>query len=207
MLLVSQVDRDKWNQRYAKGAFSERTHPSALLAEWIEKLPRGRALDIASGAGRNCLFLAKNGYQVSGVDVSKVGLERAAASARQENLDITWIEHDLDDGLGLQGPFDVVVLFRYLNLELIEQLPSLLVPQGVLIVEEHLVTTEDVHGPKNPPFCVEAGQLRDCIQGLEVLHDREGIVVDPDGRKAALARFIGQRPAVATSYEVRRPTS
>jgi 2-polyprenyl-3-methyl-5-hydroxy-6-metoxy-1,4-benzoquinol methylase len=193
MLTMSQADRDKWNQMYIEGAFSERTHPSALLAEWIDRLPSGSALDIACGAGRNCLFLARHGFSVTGVDVSKVGLDRAAASARQEQLDVTWIEHDLDEGPGVEGTFNVVVLFRYLNLELIEKLPNLLAPKGVLIVEEHLQTSEDVHGPTNPAFCVQAGELRAHLDGLDVMVDEEGIVTDPDGRKAALARFIGRR--------------
>lgn len=194
MTLMSQADRDKWNQRYLEGAFADRTHPSALLAEWIDKLPGGSALDVACGAGRNALFLARNGYEVTGVDGSKIGLERAALSAQSENLDVTWIERDLDDGLGLSGPFDVVVVFRYFNLQLVGQLPDLLAPGGILIVEEHLATEEeDVVGPTNRKFCAQPGELRAHIDGLEVLLDTEGIVIDPDGRKSSSARFIGQR--------------
>ena len=192
---MSQADRDKWNQLYLEGAFSERTHPSALLAEWIDRLPRGKALDLACGAGRNCLFLARHGYDVTGIDVSMVGLERAAASARDEGLNIAWIEQDLDLDLPVEGTFDVIVLFRYVNLQLIGQLPVLLSPGGILIVEEHLSTEEsDVLGPTNPEFLVKPGQLREQIDGLEPLVDEEGIVIDPDGRKAALARFVGKAP-------------
>ena len=50
---MSRADRKKWNERYRAGAFAERTHPSALLEDWIDRLPLGRALDLACGAGRN----------------------------------------------------------------------------------------------------------------------------------------------------------
>ena len=157
---MSKADRVKWDERYRAGAFAERPHPSALLEAWISRLPhgRGRALDLACGAGRNSLFLARHGFEVTGIDVSSEGLKRAAASAAREGLDVTWMRHDLDAGLPVSGPFDVVCLFRYVNPTLIRQLPSLLATGGILMVEEHLATDEHVAGPSNPAFCVQPGR-------------------------------------------------
>ena len=194
---MSKADQAKWDERYRAGAFAERTHPSALLKDWIGRLPsgygcsRGRALDLACGAGRNSLFLARCGFEVTGIDVSSEGLKRAAASAEREGLEVAWIRHDLDDGLTLPGPFDVVCLFRYLNANLIRRLPSLLATDGILMVEEHLATDQPVAGPSNPAFCVQPGELRRLLPGLEVLHQEEGIIADPDGRQVAIARLVG----------------
>jgi len=55
---MSDADRERWNARYAAGEYAARTHPSPLLAAWIDRLPRGRALDVACGLGRNAIHLA-----------------------------------------------------------------------------------------------------------------------------------------------------
>lgn len=222
---MSKADKAKWDERYRAGAFAERTHPSALLEDWISRLPCGRALDLACGAGRNSLFLARHGFEVTGIDVSSEGLKRAAASAEREGLEVTWMRQDLDEGLPLCGPFDVVCLFRYLNADLIRRLPSLLATDGILMVEEHLTTQglspasgrssgatgrmavdagdnliprsrgsatdQPVAGPSNPAFRVQPGELRRLLPGLDVLHQEEGIIADPDGRQVAIARLVG----------------
>lgn len=194
---MSKADQAKWDERYRAGAFAERTHPSALLKDWISRLPsgcgcsRGRALDLACGAGRNSLFLARHGFEVTGIDVSSEGLKRAAASAEREGLEVAWMRHDLDEGLTLPGPFDVVCLFRYLNADVIRRLPSLLATDGILMVEEHLATDQPVRGPSNPAFCVQPGELRRLLPELEVLHHEEGVIADPDGKPVAIARLVG----------------
>ena len=77
---MSADDAERWNARYADGAYAGRTRPSQLLLQW-QRLPRvGRALDVACGAGRNALHLAGLGYQVDAVDVSSAALQRAASA-------------------------------------------------------------------------------------------------------------------------------
>ena len=198
---MSKADRVKWDERYRTGAFAERPHPSVLLEAWVSRLPNGcgrssgRALDLACGAGRNSLFLARHGFEVTGIDVSSEGLKRAAASAEREGLDVTWMRHDLDEGLPVSGPFNVVCLFRYVNPALVRQLPDLLATDGILMVEEHLATDQPVAGPSNPAFCVQPGELRRLLPGLDVLHQEEGIIADPDGRQVAIARLVGSLAA------------
>ena len=189
---MSKTDQVKWDERYRAGAFAERPHPSALLESWVSRLAPGRALDLACGAGRNSLFLARHGFAVTGIDIASEGLKRAAASAKREGLNITWLRHDLDAGLPASGPFEVVCLFRYVNPDLIRRLPGLLAPNGILLVEEHLATDQPVAGPSNPAFCVQPGELRRLLPKLEVLHQEEGIITDPDGRPVAIARLVGQ---------------
>ena len=193
---MSKADQDKWDERYHAGAFAERTHPSALLNEWIARLPPGRALDLACGAGRNALFLARNGFEVTAVDISPAGLERARCSARQTASEIDWRQRDLDEPLNIIGNFQVICLFRYMNQPLIRRLPKLLAPGGVLLVEEHLAADQSqlespIAGPSNPAFLIAPGELPALLDGLTVLHQEEGVVMDPDGRHVALSRFVG----------------
>src|SRR5512137_837356 len=83
-------DRGKWNQRYAGAGLYLGRAPSRFLAEniaLIEGLTPGKtALDIACGEGRNSIFLAKNGFDVTGMDISEEGLVKAEQWAKTDGL-------------------------------------------------------------------------------------------------------------------------
>jgi tellurite methyltransferase len=190
---VSEADRQKWNSRYSQGAFGQRSHPNALLRQWLPELPVGRALDIACGAGRNSLFLAAAGFQVDALDISAAGLRRAASSAQADNLEVNWIEQDLDAGLTSDDHYDLIIMFRYVNLPLLGTLKDRLLPGGYLIVEEHLVTDADVAGPRGSRFRVAPGALAAAAQGMQICCCEESVIVDPDGDQVALSRLVARR--------------
>lgn len=100
---MSAKDRTKWNKRYRDGAYAQGVRPSELLETWIGRIPPGRALDVACGAGRNALYLATRGFSVDAVDISREGLKRARDSARNPGLQVNWVERDLDDPLPLDN--------------------------------------------------------------------------------------------------------
>jgi tellurite methyltransferase len=194
---VSRAERDKWDDRYRSGSYEGRTHPSALLAEWMPKLPRGRALDVACGAGRNALYLAAAGFDVHAVDISSVALERARRSADERALTIRWLGIDLDDDPDSELPnerYGTIVWVRYVNRRLMPALLRRLRPGGYLLCEQHLATTADVVGPKNPVFRLESGELQASTVALDVVFYKEGLVTDPDGRTAALAQLVARMP-------------
>jgi tellurite methyltransferase len=194
---VSRAERDKWDARYRAGAYSEREHPTALLADWLDRSPRGRALDIACGAGRNALFLAAAGYTVDAVDISSAGLERARGTAAERGVDVSWHCVDLEerpDALP-RGPYDLVVWVRYVNAALWPTVLSRLAPGGQLLVEQHLAANVEVVGPTSSAFRLAAGELARAAAELVIVYEHEGLIVDPDGRTAALAQLIARRPA------------
>ena len=202
---MSEADREKWDARYREGAYVERKHPSAMLAEWLprlelDELPR-RALDVASGSGRNALFLARAGWQVDAIDISEVALERLRERAEREGLPVRALACDLEPEdavappLPVAGPYGLVLVIRYTQLSLLGRLAERLAPGGYLLVELHLTTDADVIGPADARFRVAPGTLRRAAEGLEVVHYEEGIVTDPDGRRAALARLLARRRA------------
>ena len=195
---MSATDRQRWNERYRLGAYADREHPSPWLVSCLPRVAAGRALDVACGAGRNALYLAEQGFAVTGVDISGEALARAGASAGARGLTVEWIEHDLEEGLGASGPFDLILLVRYLDLGLLPALCRELAPGGCLVVEEHLATArDDVAGPRNPRFRVVPGALREAAQGVEVVESFEGETDDPDGRPVVLARMLARRPREA----------
>ena len=134
---MSAAERDKWDARYRDGAYESRTHPTALLAEWLPRIPRGRALDVACGAGRNALYLAANGFSVTALDISRVALQRGRAAAAERGLDVEWLYADLDEALESAlpaGPFDLIVWVRYVHRALMPHLLARLAKGGTLHV-------------------------------------------------------------------------
>jgi SAM-dependent methyltransferase len=198
---MSVADRIKWDERYRAGAYAEREHPSALLAEWEPRLPRGRALDVACGAGRNSLFLAATGRAVDAVDISAVALDRARETATTRGLEVRWIEADLEDDPAASLPrewYDLIVLIRYVNSRLLKPLLGRLAPDGVLLCEQHLESHEDVVGPKTTTFRLRRNELLHDVVGQRepgdaVVYYSEGLVTEPDGKLAALARLVLRR--------------
>jgi SAM-dependent methyltransferase len=191
---VSAAERDKWDARYRDGAYEGRSHPTALLATWLPRLPRGRALDVACGAGRNALFLAANGYEVTALDISAVGLDRGRRAAAERGLSVDWHYADLDDperALPV-GPFDLIVWARYVHKTLMPFLIARLAPGGALLCEQHLTTDEPVAGPTSAGFRLAPRELTSSAAGLHIEYSYEGLVVDPDGRFVALAQLIGR---------------
>lgn len=201
---MSEADREKWNARYREGAYETRQHPSELL---VDRLPGlvlpesgGKAIDVACGSGRNSLYLARRGWQVDAVDISETALEQLEDKARAEGLPISCINRDLEQELDVATDFlvadsyDLAIMFRYAHSALVAPLSRALKPGGYLIVESHLVTEADVVGPRGTRHRVAAGELRAAALGLELLVYSEGIVLDPDGRSAAIARMVARRP-------------
>lgn len=192
---MSTAERDKWDARYRDGAYESRTHPTALLAEWLPRLPRGRALDVACGAGRNALYLAASGYAVTALDISGVALERGRRSATERGLTIEWLCADLDDDPARAlpaGPFDLIVWVRYVHRTLLPHLVARLAPGGALLCEQHLLTGQAVAGPTSTQFRLAPGELSAAARGLRIEHSFEGLAADPDGRSVALAQLIGK---------------
>jgi tellurite methyltransferase len=194
---MSDAERNKWNERYRDGAYERRTHPTALLAAWISRLPVGRALDVACGAGRNALYLAANGCRVDALDISDAALARGRQSAAERGLDVNWICVDLDEPPSTTLPkvdYDLIVWVRYIHRDLMPPLVARLKPGGALLCEQHLTSEAAVAGPGNAAFRLKPGELERMARDLRVLHYHEGPIVDPDGRTVALAQLVATAP-------------
>jgi SAM-dependent methyltransferase len=181
---MSDADRDKWERRYAEGSYTPRTHPTPLLD------PRGRALDMACGAGRNALHLAAAGYQVDAMDISTVALAQGAARAAELGVAVNWINVDLDTAELSPDSYDLVVVARYVNRALTNALMASLSEGGHLVYEQHFLTEREVDGPRSQSFRLRPNELLEMFRDLRVLYYREGLMTDRDGRTMALAQLI-----------------
>ena len=187
---MSDADRERWNARYEAGEYATRTYPSALLAAWIDRLPPGRALDVACGRGRNAIHLATNGYAVDAMDSSEVALARARERADAVGVAVNWIEADLERPDIACDAYDVVVIARFLDRALIPRLVDALRPGGHIVYDHHYITPVEVGGPKSRRFRARPNELLERFRALRVLFYEEGLVPDPDGGRMALARLV-----------------
>lgn len=190
---MSELDLSKWNQRYLEDSY-RKNNPVSLVRDWLPKMPPGKALDVACGAGRNSIFLASAGYRVDAIDISPEGLKKARQSASEQGLEVKWIEHDFDRPYSFDSDYDVILVMWYVNLGLLRRLCDCLAPGGILLCEEHLITDEDVIGPGSDNYRVAPGALRDAVAGLELLLYEESIEIgEQDGERVASARVVAKK--------------
>ena len=187
---MSEVDRERWNAKYEAGKYAGRRHPSPLLAAWLDRLPRGRALDVACGIGRNAIHLAAHGYAVDAMDISGVALARACERAAAAGVEVNWIEADLERPDIAHGAYDVIVVARFLDRPLIPRLIDALRPGGHVVYDHHYITPVEVGGPQSHRFRARPNELLERFRALRVLFYEEGITADPDGSRMALARLV-----------------
>lgn len=86
-----------WDERYSSEEYAYGTKPNEFLEANVRHIPKGKLLSIAEGEGRNAVFLAKQGYTVTAVDASLVGLNKARKLAEENGVDIELIHADLAD--------------------------------------------------------------------------------------------------------------
>ena len=131
-----------WDERYAVAEFVYGKEPNRFLAEHYSKLPRGKLLSLAEGEGRNAVFLAAHGYEVTAVDASSVGLDKGRQLAEELGVNVEWIHADLNDfELGLDQWDGIVSIFcplpSSIRRKLYQSLPQALKPGGVFLLEAY----------------------------------------------------------------------
>lgn len=172
---MPDADREKWDARHAEAGPGPAPAP-AWLADHDALLPReGRALDVASGAGRLALWARARGLEVTAIDISGVGLARLRAAAP----DVVAIERDLELEPRLpRGPFDLVTCFHYRQLSLWPAMTAVLGRGGVLVAELLGVANLERHAHPSRRWLADPGELRAAAAGLDVLYADEGWLGD-----------------------------
>jgi tellurite methyltransferase len=179
---------EEWDQRYRAGEQLSAT-PAPLVVEFTSALVPGSALDLASGPGRNALYLAERGWRVTAVDGSPVAIE--LLRGRDPSIDAQLA--DLETGefeIPPQG-FDLVLSCYYFQRSLIPAMQSALRPGGLLIM---IVRLADVGQPQGTPTRAYPGELRAFFDGWRVLRYWEGDRGASDHR-LAVAEVVVQKPA------------
>ena len=167
--------RARWNEKHRK-----RDHdlPSIPLLMYQGRLTKGRALDVAGGLGESAAVLALAGWTVTLVDLSDVAVARAKSRAAELKAEVRVVQGDALR-LPFRGPFDTIVVSRFLERRIAGELLRLLAPGGTLFCEQPMSGIRE-------EYCVKPGEFARIFGSLEVVVDRV------DGDRSV---YIGRRRA------------
>lgn len=185
-----------WDERFRSGEYPRDPDPSPVLERYVGTFPEGRALDIATGTGRNAVFLAERGYEVDAVDRSREGLRIARENARGRGVEdrLEWIRADVPNYAFPEAAYDVITISYYRAVDRFPDVKEALAPGGVLYVEHHLRTVDDLStGPSSDRYRFASNELLHACLDLTVLHYQEATEVREDGRRSATARALARK--------------
>lgn len=186
---MSEFDRRKWETRYREGR-GYGGEPDPFLDEAAAWLPRtGRALDLAGGMGRHAAWLAAHGFEVTLADISAAALTQAAERADLEGWRLETLEVDLDDSFPA-GPWDVVLVSRFLVRAHLGALVASLAPGGWLVLVHPTRRNLERHDKPSLEWLLEPGELAEGVPGLATVHHDEGWT----DRGRHEIRYVGQKP-------------
>jgi 2-polyprenyl-3-methyl-5-hydroxy-6-metoxy-1,4-benzoquinol methylase len=195
--------RERWNKRWAGERAQTSVEPSGFLVAEVSALAPGRALDIACGAGRNAIWLARQGWRVTAVDFSEVALQAAREHAAAARVSVEWLEEDAVRWTPPARAFDLVTVI-YLQLPASERRVALaraaaaVRPGGTLLVLGHdlLNLTAGTGGPAQAEVLVTPDDVVAEIGDLVVERaERVRRPVTGAEREAVDALVRARRPA------------
>jgi hypothetical protein len=194
-----------WDERYGADDYFYGTEPNGFLRESANSLPRGRALCLAEGEGRNAVWLAEQGFVVSSVDLSSSGVEKTLRLAAARGVLVHAEVGDLNEYVIEPGSWDLIVsIFAHTPSSLRRRIHRAVVdglaPGGTFVLEAY--TPDQIPlgtgGPKDPDMMPTADLLRTELEGLRIVHCDETIrdVVEGAGHTgdAAVVQCIATKP-------------
>jgi SAM-dependent methyltransferase len=188
-LIVAYDEAALYNKIYA-GTPEFNTKPNRLLVEAVEGLRPGRALDVDMGQGRNAVYLAGRGWEVTGFDVAEVGLEKARAQAAAAGVKINAL-HASDDEFDFgRDRWDLISIIYALEKRSVRRVRAALKPGGLVVIEAG-------HSDKPDPVMeYQSNELLEIFAGFRILRYEEMVDTFDWGppEKIRLVRLVAQKP-------------
>ncbi|MBT8119413.1 MAG: class I SAM-dependent methyltransferase [Gammaproteobacteria bacterium] len=169
-----------WNQRYSSESYAYGKRANDFLVSMIDRLPTGKILCLAEGEGRNAVWLAEQGNDVTAVDASVVGLQKANSLANARGVEITTVHADLADyDIGKQQWDAIISIFCHLPAGLRQDVHHRCIAglrdDGMILLEAYTPSQLEYKtgGPPVAEMMMDADSLSSELDGLEFLHLRE----------------------------------
>lgn len=199
-----------WNQRFSEPGYAYGIEPNDFLVSVADRIPRGKILSLAEGEGRNAVYLAGLGHEVTAVDSSDVGLLKANTLAGERGVQIETVLADLRDFPIEAGAWQGIVSIYFhtdppdrarIHRHCVEGLA----PGGVLVLVgftprqlEHATG-----GPKNPVLLMEPEEIAAELEGLDLEITREVVKQNSEGAyhegTSAVLEILGVKPSSLSS--------
>lgn len=199
------MSKHLWDERYSAADYLYGMEANDLVNDEAHRIPSGRVLCLAEGEGRNAVFLARRGYDVTAVDFSAVALAKGERLARERGVSIALIEADLAGfDLGTDAWSGIVSIFAHTPREVRRRIhaaiPHALHPGGILILEAYRPAqlALGTGGPKDAARMPTLDELRAELAGLELVIARESDREIHEGRAhagpSATVQIVARRP-------------
>ncbi|MBI3562876.1 MAG: class I SAM-dependent methyltransferase [Gammaproteobacteria bacterium] len=194
-----------WDERYAAEEYAYGKEPNDFLAANIARIPPGKVLCLCDGEGRNGVYLAQQGCQVTSVDASAVGLAKADALARERGVSLDTRAMDLAQFVIAPKSWDAIIsIFCHVPPQLRaivhQQCVAGLRPGGILILEAYTPKQLQLKtgGPQNVEMTMTLAGLEQELKGLDFVHALECERQVIEGRyhhgTGAVVQVIGIKP-------------
>ena len=197
-----------WNERYSKPGYAYGTEPNDFLIEVFKQIPKGgRVLCLAEGEGRNAVFLAEQGYNVTAMDMSEVGLRKAQQLAKDRGVTISTQVADLADYEFGEDKWDGIVSIWAHTPPAIRQfvhgqIAAALQIEGIFILEAYTYEQTKMSGVGGPPASqkesfMSLAQLRSELVGLtEVIGvEKNRTILEGESHQglSSVVQFVGKK--------------
>jgi SAM-dependent methyltransferase len=166
-----------WDERYGATGYVYGTEPNEFLASVASRIPPGPVLSIADGEGRNGVFLATLGHDVTSVDASPVGLAKAGRLAAARGVPLTTVVADLAEYEIAPGAWaGIASIFCHLPPALRRRVHAQVVrglkPGGMYVLEGYAARQLQfgTGGPQNAELLLTLDTVRGELAGLELIH-------------------------------------
>lgn len=190
-------EKDRWNRVFSNPKPIFNSNPNAFLAEVVRGRSPGVALDLGMGQGRNALFLAQQGWKVTGVDISDVGLAKAREQARTLGVQLNTILQNADDFDFGKERWDLVAMIYFPPRPYVSRIREGLKAGGIVVVEGfHLDSAEKRRLGDGVVF--GSNELLKVFEDFRVVK-YEDVVASPDWNPhgdqdpARLVRLLAQK--------------
>jgi SAM-dependent methyltransferase len=166
------MDAEGWNERYRASELVWSAGPNQFVEAELADLPPGRALDLAAGEGRNAIWLARRGWQVTAVDFAQAGLDKGRTLAG--DLEIDWVCADATTWQpDADAPAYDVAVIAYLQVSAADRRAAVrraygaLREGGTFLLVAHDTTnlTEGTGGPQDPSVLMTAEDVLSDLGG------------------------------------------
>jgi SAM-dependent methyltransferase len=193
-LAGASAEVDRWNNVFRTGA-GTRFNPNAnaLLADAVKGVKPGKALDVGMGQGRNAVYLAKHGWDVTGMDPAEVGLAIARRSALEAKVRITPVLQTAEEFDWGENRWDLIAVIYGNPRGLEKQIRASLKPGGLLVIEAF--HKDAAKGRKiGAGVLFETGELKKLLLDFEVVRYEEPEAISDYGlAKSKLVRLIARK--------------
>jgi len=181
-------DQSRWDRHYDMEEFLFGTQPIQFLKKSIHLLPKGKALDLAMGEGRNGVYLATQGFDVLGLDISPLGLNKAHKLAKHHNVKIKTQVVDLEGYQMQKNTFDLILCTYYMQRDLFEQAKEALKPGGMILIETYNVDYLQ-YASFSKKYLLKRNELLKIFKDFKVIRYQAF-----DDGKEAYSSIIAQKP-------------